>query len=668
MSQELTIKDEDKEFYFTIAPQVSDQGIGGKLYNIQTRDWEPADGSLPWRLALHPFSNGLAPNRINAAVTMGGELRNRPSMSYAKGNVDSAHSTFATFPPAYTTLSSTIVASLYLSTLLQLYYDGAAYGTVTYMGAASAGASPFSDAVRSFNGKAYFAGGQYLFSVNSSLALTLIKDFGAGNTIADIEVFNDELVVAMGETVKLWTMDTSEVFTQATDNTYAIALGRTNELLWRAETKNLISNCITAPRTLTSWTPVSPNQYSAGDKSYSITDLKEYGGSILAIRPDGIFLADGNTDFHNQTPDLLTYPDSENGQGSATGWGYFWIPSVVGLIRMQIGEAVVVGPELSERPGFRFRVRAVVPWQNAMYLICTDEEESAETFICKMTRDTANANNPYAYHEWMRMGTTDKGYVIIVYTGATNPTLIAGRGLGLSLTTLGRGSGQDIDDSLYPYGTSLVIEPGLVVASSDLGIEIDLIGVKVVGKQVVDGTITVQHDMDNTGVWKNLESNIDGAGTVPIQDEGAFAATRYAQPNTTGHMLYLRILGTMPTGKLGEDRTEIYEIWAWGNSHPDTTDIITIDIYSDTKARIRGLMQGRRKNKNNFRMLRDWCYSSKVIELKLPEYDSGERVRVIILSVADSNISMTREGVQDIPSGVTRITCRRIDFSGDLNG
>lgn len=667
MSQELTIIDEDKEYYFPIAPQVTKEGIAGKLYNIQTRDWEPADGSLPWRLAIHPWNAGLGPNRVNASVTLGGELKNRPSMSYAKGNVDSAHGTFATFPPAYTLLESSVIASLYLDSVEDLYYDGSMYGGIAYMGAASAGAA-FSDVVRNFNGKAYFAGGQYLFSVNSSLALTLVKDFGAGKTIADIEVFNNELVIAMGESEKIWKMDTAESFTQASDNTFAIALGRTNELLWRAETKNLISSCITTPLTLTNWAPASGSQYSAGDTSFSITDLKEYGGSILAIRPDGVFLADGNTDFHNQTPDLATYPDLENGQGSATGWGYFWIPSVIGLIRMQIGEAVVVGPELSERPGFRFRVRAVVPWQNAMYLICTDEEESEETFICKMTRDTANANNPYAYHEWMRMGTTDKGYVIVVYTGATNPTLIAGRGLGLSLTTLGRGSGQDIDDSLYPYGTSMVLEPGLVVATADLGIEIDLIGVKVVGKQVTDGTLTVQHDMDDTGTWRNLESTVDGPGIVPITDEGVFATTRYAQPNVTGHMLYLRILGTMPEGQMGEDRTEIYEIWAWGNSHPETTDIITIDIYSDVRSRVRGLIQGRRKNKNTFRMLRDWCYSSKVVELKIPEYDNGEHVRVVILSVAESNISMTREGTSDIPSGVTRITCRRVDFSGDLNG
>ena len=672
--QELTIIDEENEYYFAIAPRVdSDAGTRGKLYLIQTRDWEPADGTVPWRKALHPWSGGLGPNRLNPSITLGGELKNRPAMSYAKGNLD-VQSGYVTFPPDYTVLESTInttLSSYYNQDEEDLYYGGSSYGTVTYMGAANS-LSEIALAVRNFNGKAYFAGGQYLFAIDPNHdALRLVKNFGAGNRVYDFIPFNDELIFAMGETVKIWTMDRDETFTQASDATYAIALGRTNELLWRAESINKISSCITAPRTLTSWTPTSPNQYSAGDTSYSVTEFAEYGGSIVAIKPDGVYIADGESVFHNQTPDLLTYPHADNGSGSFNAWGYLWVPSVVGLIRVAIGESPVVGPELSQRPDFRFKVKAGVLWNGSIYLLCYDAQEEEELFICRMDRDrVGNSSNPYIYQEWCRLGTTNSGSVAVVYTNAINPTnpiLIVGRGDGLALITLGEGSGPFVDDSAYPYGEELILEPGLSIATEDMGIEFDLTGMKIVAKQVTGGTITVYQDVDKEGTWKPLVSNVDGAGVTPISSSGWLAEKRYANPNTaSGHALYTKLVATMPVGQLGTDRTEIYEWWAFGNAHPETTEIITIDLYSDIKSRVRGLIQGRQYN--NFRLLRDLANSGRTFEIKLPDYDTDQHVRVQILEIAENNVSFRRTGVADLPSNVTRLVLRRIDYSGDLDG
>ena len=213
----------------------------------------------------------------------------------------------------------------------------------------------------------------------------------------------------------------------------------------------------------------------------------------------------------------------------------------------------------------------------------------------------------------------------------------------------------------------MLLEPGLFIASEDLGIEFDLVGVKVVGKQVTGGTITVQHDVDDSGVWTNLESTVDGAGVVPIQDVGWFATTRYAQPNTVGHAPYVRILGTMPAGQLGVNRTEIYEVWAFGNAHPESTEIITVDIYSDVKARVRGLIQGR-NIRGTFGLLKGLSQSNKIVEIKLPGYDTDQRIRVQIIEVTDSNTSMLKSGDNHLPSNTTRIVMRRVDFSGDLSG
>lgn len=672
--QELTIIDDEDEYYFTIAPRIdSENDARGKLYMIQTKNWEPADGTVPFRRALHPWSSGLGPNRLDPSVTFGGDLKNRPSMVYAKGNLDASWPGFVTFPPHFTVLDSDINTTLssYYNSAVELTYGGSSYGTVTYMGAADS-LGEIALAVRNFNNKAYFAGGQYLFAIDPNHdELRLVKNFGSGNRIFDFESFNDELVFAMGETTKIWTMDKDETFTQASDSTYAIALGRTNELLWRAESINKISNCITAPRTLTSWTPTSPNQYSAGDTTYSITEFKEYGGSIVAIKPDGAYLADGESIFHNQTPDLLTYPHIDNGKGSFNAWGYLWIPSVVGLIRMTIGEAPVVGPELSLRPDFRFHVKSGVAWNGSIYLLCYDAQEEEQLFICKMDRDkTSNSNNPYVYHEWCRLGTTDSGSVAIVYTGAINPInpiLIVGRGQGLALITLGHGSGPAIDDENYKYGEELIIEPGLSIASEDLGIKFDLVGMKLVAKQVEDGTITLYHDVDNTGTWEPLTSTVDGSGITAIYESGWLSEKRYANPNTaTGHALYTKLVATMPEEQFGTDRTEIYEWWVFGNAHPETTEIITVDLYSDIKARVRGLIQGRRHN--NFRLLRDLALSNRTIEMKLPDYDTDQTVRVQIQEIAENNVSLRQSGQAHIPSNVTRIIFRRVDYSGDLDG
>lgn len=675
MSKELKIIDEENEYYFTIAPRIDgENGARGKLYLVQTRDWEPADGSIPWRRALHPWTAGLGPHRLSPSVTLGGDLKNRPSMVYAKGNLDASYDGFATFPPDYTVLESDIITTLssyFVTDETKLAYGGSAYGTVYYMGAADS-LSEIALAVRNFAGRAYFAGGQYLFAIDPDHnELRLVKNFGAGNLVYDFEPFNNELVFAMGETVKMWTMDTEETFTQASNNTYAIALGRTNELLWRAESINKISSAITAPLTLASWSPTSPNQYSAGDETYPITDLVEYGGSIVALKPDGAYLADGESNFHNQTPDLLTYPHADNGKRSFNAWGYLWIPSVVGLIRMSLGEAPVVGPELSQRPDYRFHVHSGVPWNGSIYLLCHDHQHEEELFICKMDRDRAgNSSNPYVYHEWCRLGTVESGTISIVYTNATgpsNPILIVGRENGLALITLGEGSGLNIDDENYAYGEQLILEPGLSIASEDLGIEIDLIGMKVIAKQVLGGTITLYQDVDGKGTWKPLVSTIDGAGIEPISNSGWLAETRYARPNTTiGHALYTKLIATMPAGQLGTDRTEIYELWAFGNAHPDSTEIITIDLYSDLKARVRGLIQGRQHN--NFRLLRDLANSGRTFEIVIPDYDPDQKVRVQIQELAENNVSVRSSGNKDVPSNVTRMVLRRIDFSGDFDG
>ena len=95
--QELELIDEAEAYAFPIAPQ---EEAGGKLFSTTTQPWEPADGTLPWRTAVHPWSGGLGPNRIRPVVTFSGNLSNRPSMVYAKANADASPESYLAPPPA----------------------------------------------------------------------------------------------------------------------------------------------------------------------------------------------------------------------------------------------------------------------------------------------------------------------------------------------------------------------------------------------------------------------------------------------------------------------------------------------------------------------------------------------------------------------------------------
>ncbi len=664
---ELEIDDptQDAIYYLTIVPN---DKAPGKMYTLQTKDWEPADGTLPWRVALHPFAAGIGPDRIEPHITFTGELKNRPAMVYAKSNADASNPHYLTFPPATNTLGS-LVTTVYYNTAVQLRYDGyATYGGTTYMGAGPSTSGLFR-AVRNFNGKAYFAGGQYLYSLDASYNYVVTHDFGAGKTIADIEPFNNELIIAMGETEKIWKMTTAEAFTQATDATYAIALGTTDDKLWRAAGVNLISNCIIDPLTLTSWVPSAGNEYTAGDTTYSVTDLIEYGGIIAAVKPDGVFFPDGQTVFRNQTPQLGVYPDAQNGLGAFVAWGYLWVPSVVGLLRVTVGESLAVGPELSNRPDYRFRIRAGVEWNGYIYLLCTDEASAAQTFVCKMMRNTAGLDitTPYIYHEWCRLGGVLKGYILIVYTTPTNPTMVAGYGTGAEYMVLGRGSGLDVDDTNYVFGTAMELETGELIATTDLGIEVDVVGVKLVGEQIAGASLSVAYDVNNTGTYSPMQSRQDTEGHVPVEDSGYFSVNRYAPPNTKGNIVKVKLTGTLPAGTTGGSKTKLREAWLYGGAHPDTTDVITLGVYADRGARVVGLRQGR-SGGDTLELFRNWAQTGRVLLIRIPDYDQGVQCYCVVVDAKYANQDAMLDGKQQVLSGVITVTLRRVDFAGLLNG
>ena len=658
-AQELELIEEDTSYHFAIAPGEA----GGKLLTIQSQTLEAFDKTTTWRAALHPWMGGLAPNRINPAVTFGGDLRNRPSMSYAKANGDASNPNYFTAPPKITS-AGTNVTVLFYNTAAQLRYGGSAYGTFTYTGAAPS-SSDITKIVRNFNGKAYMGAGQYLLSLDADYTLSTVKDFGAGKIVYDIEPFNNELIIAMGESEKIWKMSTAEVFAQASDDVYAIALGRVDDKLWRAHDTNELDNCLDTPLTLASYVPTDP--YTCGDTTYSITDLVEYGGIIACVKPDGVYFPDGDGVFHNQTPQLRDYPHTDNGRGTFTSGGYLYVPSVTGFLQVSLGESIPIGPELSGRPDFRFWVRAGVEWGGDIYLVCTDEAGVEPTFICKMMVDKNGlASTPYIYHEWLRFENADPSYIITVFTTPTNPTMIAGQGAGIHYWKMGRGAGVYVDDSNYEFGEDYELDTGDFVPVDDRGLKVSLNQVKIIGKQPEGSSLEVLFDMDREGTFRNLLTSQEGGGTEQITESGFFNRTLYAPPNTTGNIPRIKLVGTLPAGIKGDDRPEIYEVWASGNVITETTDILTIGVYSDINAKVRGIRQGRKTN--NLNLFSEWHRKQTVLQLRIPGYAPGEIVRGVIIDISDSNIFALKSGNTQVLAPITKIVFRRVDFEGVLLG
>lgn len=375
---------------------------------IESRDWEIGDPEVYWKVPLYPFDGGLRQDRLPRSADLTRDF-NR-ARSYSKANADASFEGVLVPPPALESLTFPTTDTV----LKQVTFDS----------------------------KQFFLCGRYIITVARDGTIATDKDFGTGKAAVDFAVFNNELIVAMGASEKIWKRDASDTWTQATDNTYAIALGVVGNKLWRAHDTNQVDSCTTTPLTLASWTPADPNEYTVGDTTNAIHGIIEYGGVPVILRPDGVFMPDISSNFFNQAPQISNWVHSDNGKGAFTAQGYLWVPTVVGLIRITYGESLIFGPEKSNRPDFRFWVRGGVEWGEAIYLLVTDELATGQTFICKMLRNEHgySPDHPYIYHEWCRLGSATKGYTLGINTWPAPRTQTLSRDSGTQADLAGVGT------------------------------------------------------------------------------------------------------------------------------------------------------------------------------------------------------------------------------------
>jgi hypothetical protein len=634
------IDDKGDEYEFPLAPTLDKKGMatGGRSYTIEARPYEEGDPKKSWRVALHPWDGGLRQGRIDVAVSgYTGQFFNKTPRTYAKGNCDASYPGLLLFPPLQNALTLT-----------------------------NGNANP--PKILEFDSLLFILCGRYMYTYDPATnTVAEDKDFGAAKTCVDAAVFNSELVVAMGETEKIWTRNTSDVWTQATNNTFAIALGVVDNKLWRAESTNKISSCTTAPRTLTSWTPASPNQYTCGESTFAVNTIIDYGGVPWIGKGDGMYAPDPQYRFKCQTPQIKRYPHTDNCKGAFVAQGYLWVPSAAGLIRVKPGESKPRGPELSGRPDYHWWARAGIEWGDSIYLACTDEADTEESCIVKMTRDEQGvSDNEYVYHEWRRIGSANNIKAIAISTLGTNPKMVYGNGNNARYIILGRGPTRMVDDANYSYGTSMSLETGPVVPTDDMTRVSTLLGVStLLNYSDEDEFLSVQFRKDGESTYLDMADSYDEAGSVvKINKTDRYEVVRrYAPPNTQGQYFEFKLTATQ-AGAAGTTRPEIREMWAWGYSHPRLTDFVTIAMPTGRNVRMNGKVSGNTRSRA-LNLFRRWMNDGIELEVKLPDYEETKPTRFLVREVAETEVDATLGAAYGSDtSGLLKVLLVRADHSG----
>jgi hypothetical protein len=598
------------------------RGQEGLTFHVISRPFEPGDPQIPFRVPLHPFDGGLAEDRLNT------------ERSYAKANADGSWANILTFPPDLATLTL------------------------------SAGTEAIKQV--EVGGFIYILNGRYVDRVDpTDYTVTLSKDLGATKAGVDMVVFNGEIVVAMGETEKIWVMDSGGTWTQASDSTFAIALGVVGNQLYRAESTNKLSSCTTTPETLLSWSPQAPNQFEVGDSSYAVNTILEFGGTPWVGKGDGMYTPDGNRIFKNQTPQLRAQPHTDNCKGAFVAQGALWVPSGASLLRVPSpGKSKPFGPELTHRPDFSFWVRGGVEFGGAIYLLCSDQTSVEENFVCKMILDEEGFGPlQYRYHELADFDDTTDGKYIAISTLPTNPTLFMGHGANGKYALLGRGGSKDIDDANYAFGTALTLETGILAPAADLSILNTLVGVSMLlNYPQPDQKMTIAISTEG-GTFINLNRSQEAGDRVEAisMTDSYESVTRYANRGTTGQFFNIRFTGSQNAGYKGKtDRAEIREAFAFGYSHPQQTDVIEVGILASEQARPHGIKGPKRSR--IISLLRRWLTNGTVLEMELEDYDPGKTIRVIVTGYRDerAEVFLGHAGVHTESLVIAQFT--RIDY------
>lgn len=581
-----------KQYFFEVivTGQEFKRAVGMRIVS----DEISAESSLMrWRYQVHPFDFGLS----------GG--RSVMPRSYIDANADATNGQFVTAPPRVFQLSLPLASGC--SKILE------------------------------FNGEIFFIGGRYIYRCNSSYTVTLDRDLGSGVTATDAAVFNNELIVACGPSNYIQIRNTSGTWTTSS-SVYAEKLAVVNDRLWRSLSNNLFS-CSVNPGNAANY--IQSN--NVGDTTYAINALVEYGGIIWPVKQNGAYQADVAEIFKNQTPQMAQWPNVRNGKGSFVAKGSLFVPTINGLIEVNRGSSRFVGPENANRPVSGLQTYAGIEWQGTIYLVCKDDS-SGGAFLIKMIRnDSGSSGMGWIYHQ---LGYIGSGSAVpasmAVSTIPVNPTVFIGMETGTTVyyIKLGRGGGRDVDDSNYVYQNSYYIKTGKFQPVEDRSADSIFHGVDVISSlgQLDSLSIDVTNDV---GEVVTLSTDIENLGETVIRATRPMSRTRmYAPVEFRGRMFDIMIYGESASANAGQQRPEIYEIWAFGYARPSAIEVIEVAIRASDYTNVGGVWTGMSMN-DIIKQIMSWKESAELLKVSIPALGYDDPMRCIVTDLQINFISDT---------------------------
>ena len=629
----------DGTYQFALSPT----GEGGRGYTLETREWQPGDPAIPWRVALHDLSGGIGANRLTGA-----------------NNTYSPHLGDAVDPT----------------------YEGVIVPPLARQGVTGLEATAVKQI--QFNSEVFVIGGRYIDKITSGHVRSQDKDLGAAKSAVDACVFNNELIVAMGESEKIWKRNTSGTWAQATDDTFAIALGVAGDRLWRAASTNQISSCATAPLTLASWTPADPNEYVVGDSSFAVKQIIDYGGVPWAIKQDGAYQPDPTAKYRNQTPQMVKHPHPDNGRWAFTAWGYLWVIASGGLLRIGRGSSISAGPETQMVEGLLFKVRSGVEWRGAIYLLCQYDDSASpdrtNKVMIKMVRNS-NSSSGYVYHFWSIEGTANQGaardafITVNSFDGSVQPelaTVSSDRSI-YDYYQFSSFVGREIDDGDYLFEDFFSFYTGDFRPTDDMSLEAVFVGCDIVARLDTANSASLlayvyRNHSSAVANFKSLLNEAESGGGVQACAGSATPGklerfTRYAPANFSGLAFNVQIECTTSSTTLGTARPELRELYAFGFSRPRQLDVISIGIVADENARVGGRRLGMSRAEI-VRLFRAWKTSSTVLTLRIPDYEVGRTTRFLVTDARETEAYATvGAGTNASASSMVMVELTRLDYA-----
>lgn len=452
--------------------------------------------------------------------------------------------------------------------------------------------------------------------------VTVVQTLPAFNQFRDIILWENQLLVTSTQDIgaggpapnpiRSMTIP-GEVWTTGPAGTEARTLGIKDNLLFRGA-YNKISSISAGQDPLVpgNWIPTSGSEYVVGNERFQILKIIDYYGALWVGKEDGVYQADPNFVFHNQTPQLaLTagfHPDSPDNWGPAprgmfVGHGYLWVPGEEGTLRISPGESIPFGPEKTYRPDFTTSTINGVAWGDSLFISAYSQWSGPYPYT--IMRGVRQPDGSYIWHDFIRdeilFPDLPVGMTIVLSTSgiAGIPYFLWTSGTQLHRVRLGSGASRWVDSGSYNFGTNMSFYSGLMrPGQGDRSLVFVPLGVRVEGFLRPGDTLAVSVLLPDGTVLRCFKEGT----TDPVITDIDPAVSLYVEAQPSGSKFFqtpfqFKIEGTLGSAANGMSKPYVRSCTMYGHVRPRSTDVVKITfVASDYALNTKGMGAGKGKD------------------------------------------------------------------------